>query len=320
MRARPTPVADPTVLHVGQHVDVPAWLLAPEPHAPVYRPSGRRRRRGFLDATADRSAQVLRQVVLCDETAARPGLLQRLDPRTAVVAMLVVLVALALVHHPVVLVVAWAAVAGLAAASRVPVGLARAWVVVPAVTCLVAAPVTLSVVRPGDVVVVLWTWHGTGHGLTAQGLTAAAVLVARAGCSVAVVLLVTATTSWTGLFAALGALGVPRVFAQVLAMAHRYLVLLVTVAADMVTSRQVRTITGVRHDRTGRAVLGASVGALVAKAYQLTDEVHQAMVARGYRGHTRTLRTCRFGAADLVAALVVPAAAAALLIWDGTLG
>ena len=297
--------------------EVPSWLLAPEPHAPAYEPDGRRRRRGFLEATAEQSARVLRQVVVADETAARPGALQRLDPRTAVVAMLAVLVALALVRHALVLVVAWVVVVVLAVVSRV---LGRAWVAVPAFAALVAVPVTLSVVRPGDVVVTLWTWHGTAQGLTAQGLTAAAVLVARVGCSVSVVLLVTATTSWTRLFAALGALGVPRVFVMVVSMAHRYLVLLAGTVDDMVTSRRVRTVAGVRHDRTGRAVLGASVGALVGKAHQTADEVHQAMVARGYRGRALTLRVLRFGAADALAAVVVAAALAGLLVWDRTLG
>ncbi|MCL2466212.1 MAG: energy-coupling factor transporter transmembrane protein EcfT [Micrococcales bacterium] len=300
---------------------VPGWLVADEPNLPAYEPNGQRRRRGFLEATADQSAQVLRQVVVADETAARRGLLQRLDPRGAAVAMVAVLVVLALVHHVVVLLAAWALVLGLALASHVPLRqTSRAWVLVPVFAAFVAAPATLSVVRAGDVVVTLWTWHGTGHGLTSQGLTAAALLVTRAGCSVSVVLTITATTSWNRLFAALGSLGVPRVFCMVLSMAHRYLVLVTGVVADMVTSRQVRTVAGVRHDRTGRAVLGASVGALVGKSHLMADEVHQAMVARGYRGHTRTLQTFRFGLADLVAVLVLVATLGGLLVWDGALG
>ncbi|MDR3069305.1 MAG: energy-coupling factor transporter transmembrane protein EcfT, partial [Cellulomonas sp.] len=178
----------------------------------------------------------------------------------------------------------------------------------------------LSVVRPGDVVVTLWTWHGGPQGLTAQGLAVAALLVTRVGCSVSVVLLVTATTSWTRLFAALGALRVPRVFVMVVSMAHRYLVLLTGVVADMVTSRRVRTVAGVRPDRAGRAVLGASVGALVGKAYQMADEVFQAMVARGYRGRVLMANAFRFGLVDLVAAVAVTATLAGLLVWDGALG
>ncbi|MCL2423254.1 MAG: energy-coupling factor transporter transmembrane protein EcfT [Micrococcales bacterium] len=300
---------------------VPDWLVAPEPAVPAYEPNGRRRRRGFLEATADQSAQVLRHVVVADETAARPGLLQRLDPRTAVVAMVAALVVVALVHHVAVLLVAWMLVVALAVASQVPLGrTGQAWVLVPVFAALVAAPATLSVVRAGDVVVTLWTWHGADHGLTAQGLAGGALLVTRAGCSVSIVLLVTATTSWARLFAALGALGVPRVFCMVISMAHRYLVLLTGVVADMVTSRQVRTVTGVRHDRAGRAVLGASVGALVGKSHIMADEVHQAMVARGYQGHMRTLRTFAFTWVDLVAVMTAVGVLAGMLVWDGALG
>jgi len=52
---------------------IPAWLTAAEPSAVPYVPNGRRRRSGFLEATAQQSARVLRQVVVADETAARPA-------------------------------------------------------------------------------------------------------------------------------------------------------------------------------------------------------------------------------------------------------
>ena len=298
---------------------VPSWLTAPQPltlPAP-----GRRRRTSFVDRTLDGTSAVLRQAVVADDAAA-DGFLQRLDPRAKVVALLVVLLGFALVHSPVPLAVAYLGLVALAAASRVPVltYLRRVWLAVPAFTAVVVAPATLSVVVPGDVVVPLWTWDGTPQGLTRQGLTSAALLLGRVACSISAVLLLTLTTGWVRLLAALGDLGVPRMVVMVIAMAYRYVVVLAGTVDDMLTSRRARTLTSVRHDGSGRALLGASAGALVAKAHHLSDEVHQAMVARGYRGRSYAMQVERLRAADVLAVAVALAAVAALLVGDGALG
>jgi cobalt ECF transporter T component CbiQ len=273
-----------------------------------------------VDRTLDRLARVLGQLTLAQDGAGR-GLLQRLDARVLLLAMVAVLLALGFVRHPLVLVGACLVTVALARASAVPV---RAFLgrigLAPVVAALVVAPATLSVVTPGLVVLPLWTWGGVSQGLTAQGLSSAAVLVARVASSVAVVMLVTATTAWTRLVAALGALGVPRVFVMLIAMAYRYLTLLLDVAAEMYTSRRARTLTVVSHARAGRSLLGASAGALVTKAHHLSDEVHQAMVARGYRGRARTLDGFRVGPADLAGAAATVGLVAGLLLADGALG
>ena len=74
------------------------------------------------------------------------------------------------------------------------------------------------------------------------------------------------------------------------------------------------------HDRSARAFLASSAGALVGKAGHLSEEVHHAMVARGYRGDARTLQTLSAGPADAAfgAAVVV---VAVLAVWgDVALG
>ena len=69
-----------------------------------------------------------------------------------------------------------------------------------------------------------------------------------------------------------------------------------------------------KHDHSAREFLGASAGALFGKAGQLSDEVHQAMTARGYRGNARTLASPRPGALDAVYAAAA-LLAAVLLVW-----
>ena len=98
------------------------------------------------------------------------------------------------------------------------------------------------------------------------------------------------------------------------------LFLLLGSVTDMYESRKSRTVGAQSHDRAARAFVAASAGALFGKAHHLSEEVHQAMVARGYRGDARTIQGFRLTAADLVFALFVVAASVVALGGDRLLG
>ena len=173
---------------------------------------------------------------------------------------------------------------------------------------MVAIPAALSVITPGHIVVPLGTWFGTPVGFTAQGLTAAALMVMRAATSISVVVLLTITTPWPRLLAALRALRVPRAFVLVLGLAYRYLFHLLTSVADMYEARKARAPRD-RDVARGRAFVAATAGATFGKAHALSEEVYLAMVARGYRGQATAIDRGSLAAADLLvlAAIVVVA-------------
>jgi cobalt ECF transporter T component CbiQ len=300
----------------------PGWLLAAEPGLCACGTGGVRRRGSFVEKTLSGSAGLLRQVMFSEDVAAGRGALQRLDPRVKLVGLLVLLVAVGLVHHISVLLAAYAFTLLLAVLSGLPLGffVKRVWLFVPLFTGVVVLPATLSIVTPGHVVLTLWHWHGAPQGFTTQGLTTATLVTTRVATSVSLVVLLTLTTPWTRLLAGLRALGVPRIFILVIGMAYRYVFLLLAVVTEMYESRKARTIAGVAHDAGARGFVAASAGALFGKAGHLSEEVHQAMVARGYRGNARTLRTFQLRAVDGIAAVVVLAAAAAIYGGDLFLG
>src|SRR5262249_61562712 len=107
-----------------------------------------------------------------------------------------------------------------------------------------------------------------------QRVIAAGGVVARVAVSIALVVLLTLTAPWIRLLAALRGLGVPRIFILIIGMAYRYIFLLLSSVTDMYQARQARTPGTPKHDRSARAFLGASVGALLGKASQLSEEVH----------------------------------------------
>jgi cobalt/nickel transport system permease protein len=300
----------------------PSWLLQSELALCPCGCVGRRRKGSFVEKTLTGSAGLLRQVMFSEDVAARGGLLQRVDPRVKLVGLLVLLVALGLVHNVVVLVAAYLVTLLLAAASSLPVGffVKRVWLFVPIFTGIVVLPATLSIITPGDVVLQLWTWHGSPEGFTAQGLTSAALVVSRVATSISLVVLVTLTTPWVRLLAALRALGVPRIFVLTIGMAYRYVFLLLGSVTDMYEARKARTVRGQAHDASARAFVAASAGALFGRAHHLSEEVHQAMTARGYRGDARSIVAFRLTRLDAVAAAGVLAFAVAIYGGDLLVG
>jgi cobalt/nickel transport system permease protein len=297
----------------------PQWLLQGELAMCPCGCIGKRKKGSFVEKTLTGGAGLLRQVMFSEDVAAQRGLLQRVDPRVKLVGLLVLLVATGLVHHVAVLVAVYAATLLLAAVSGLPVGffVKRVWLFVPIFTGIVVLPATLSIVTPGDVVLQLWTWHGSPQGFTAQGVSSAVLVVSRVATSISLVVLVTLTTPWVRLLAALRALGVPRIFVLVIGMAYRYVFLLLGTVTDMYEARKARTVGAQTHDASARAFVSASAGALFGKAHHLSEEVHQAMLARGYRGDARTLRPFSFAARDAVAAALV--VVAAVVVYGGDL-
>jgi energy-coupling factor transporter transmembrane protein EcfT len=109
-------------------------------------------------------------------------------------------------------------------------------------------------------------------------------------------------------------------FLLVLGMAYRYLFNLLNSVTDMYTARTARTVTRDTDVTSGRTFVAASAGALFGKAHTLSDEVHMAMVARGYTGNARSISSFRVGRLDVAFIVGCVIAAVAALGIDRLLG
>ncbi len=293
----------------------PEWLVQGEMALCPCGCIGTRKKGSFLEKTIDGASNVMRQALFREDVAAQQGSLQRVDPRAKVLMLLMLLLAAALVRDIPVLVLMYTGTLVLASASRLPLGffIKRVWLFIPIFTGIIVLPAAFSFITPGHIVVPLWTWDGHTVGLTTQGLTAVGLIVIRVATSVSLVVLVTLTTPWNRLLAGLRALFVPRIFILVIGMAYRYIFLLLNAVTDMYTSRRSRQVGNGDHQE-GRRFVAATAGALFGKAHALSDEVHMAMVSRGYRGDAKTLRAIHMGLLDWGS---VAAGAAAMVIVIG---
>jgi len=311
-------------------VPLPDWLEE-APTAGEWPQKGRRPRRGFLEKSLGEFAEALRNEVFSEQLARQPGLLQRVDPRVKLLSVLALIVVAASLRHLVLLLLLNLWLFWLARASRVPLRIfaRRVWIVVPLFTSVVVFPALFNVVRAGDPLLVLFHFSHSPHlgswtlpaevAITRQGATSAALLVLRVGASVSLAVLLTLTTRWPVLLTALRALRIPGVFLAVLEMAYRYVFLLLQVSAEMFTARKSRLV-GRSTSREQRRFVATAMGSLWGRTRATSEEVHRAMLSRGYTGEPRSLARFRLRPSDGVWGLIVLLVIAFLLGGNHVLG
>lgn len=274
--------------------------------------TSRKRRRSFLERTMTGFLRAVHESVAAEEVSRKPGLLQRLDPRVKLAGIAGLIVAVIGVHRLPALLSLFGIAVLIAALSRVSVHTlcSRIWIAVFAFTGIIALPSVFLV--PGRVVfrlpVLPWT-------VTAQGLTSAAFLLLRAETAATLSLLLILCTPWNRLLRAIRFFRAPAVLVLLLEMVHRYIFLLLSVAREMLESRQARSV-GRLEPRDQRRLAAATAGVLLDKSLKLSEEVYAAMRARGYRGEVYLVDDPQLQTIDWLE-LTALLGTASLLTWWG---
>lgn len=241
----------------------------------------------FVAKTLVGIAGSLERAVFSEELARLPGLLQGADPRSKVVAGLMLLVAAGLARHLAVVVALYAVTVLLAGLSRLPLGdfARRVWLGIPLFAALVALPSLFLL--PGRPLLVLLEMPPLRLAVSDNGLASVVLFVARVGTSVSLALLLVSTTRWTDLLRALRVLRVPDSFVVVLGMTYRYLFLLLRAAGNLLLARASRTV-GATSGNEQRRWAAAATGVLMSRSVKMSGDVLQAMRARGFDGEIRS--------------------------------
>lgn len=250
---------------------------------------------------------VERHARAAEETTEAGGPLQAIDPRIKVAGLLALIIAATATRSLTTLAILLATAVLMALASRIPIArLAwQVWLGVLLFTGALALPAIFLV--QGDAIAQLPL---TGWTVTAQGLRSALFLLGRAETSATLAALLILTTPWPHVLKALSSLGVPDAIVAVLGMTYRYIFVLLQSASDLMEARRSRIMSAM--DRAARRrLLFTTMAVLLSKSFATAQEVHIAMIARGYRGRVHLLHDFRTRGQDwmfLAAALAVPAA------------
>ena len=133
-----------------------------------------------------------------------------------------------------------------------------------------------------------------GETTVAAGWVSFASILLRFALTVGAALVLVAGTGMHTLCAALGRLGVPQVLTAQLLFLFRYAFVLGAEAARMATARELRS-----GGRTlALSAYGPLAGHLLLRSFERARRVHLAMVARGFDGELRSLRTLRWSPRD----------------------
>ncbi len=138
---------------------------------------------------------------------------------------------------------------------------------------------------------------------TDAGLARFSTIVWKGWLSLVVALLLSSTTHFLSVLHALRALGLPRILVAILGLMYRYLFVLVDEAQRLQRARLCRSalIDGQGGGTVWwRArVTGQMAGTLLVRAFERSERIYVAMLARGYGGELRTLDAPALNRSDL---------------------
>ena len=254
---------------------------------------------GWLEQTVGGITANIEHAVFTERHARSAGWLQRRDPRAKLVGFLVAIVAASLANSVVGLALLYAATLGAARASRVPFGffVKRVWLGIPFFAGIVVVPAIFFV--PGDRVFDLAL--GPAHLAPSwNGLAGALLFVSRVGVSVSLAVLLVVTTPWADVLKSLRALRTPQVFVLVLSMTYRYIFLFLHTTNGILLARKSRVVGRTRGGEQRRWITG-TMGNLMSRAFQMSNDVYAAMLSRGFTGEVRVYSTYRMRPADWLA-------------------
>lgn len=186
---------------------------------------------------------------------------------------------------------------------------------------IVAAGLPLIGVLKRATVVLPFTAVFAAISLAAGEPTRAAALVGKSYLSALAVLILVSSTPLPQLLGGLERMGVPRYLLMVAQFLYRYLFVISEEAQHMRSALQAKS-GSLRNSLWAREKFGARAGVLsvlFARSYAHAEGVHQAMLARGFRGHFLTLSGRNFARADAVfvavALTIIVAARVAVEAW-----
>lgn len=282
-------------------------------------------KKGFIEKTLGEIASFFRDGLFSEEYARKQGLLQRIDPRVKILTLAVFIVAVSFQKNFLPISAIYMGLLLLASLSGIPVRyfVTRVWLFIPLYAGIVVLPALLNVVVPGDPLLVLARFDSPRSigpiripqvlAVTRQGVNVAGVFVMRVATSVSMVVLLLLTTRWSHLLKALKVLCIPQMFTFIIGMTYRYIHLLLRIMQDVHLAKKSRVIRKTRVGE-GQRWVALQMGNVLTKSLLISEEVHLAMVSRGYAKEVKVIDAFGLKRADYLV-MGVSVLAVVFLLW-----
>jgi cobalt/nickel transport system permease protein len=258
-------------------------------------------KKSFVGKTIEGVFNFLQEAFVSETYARRDGLLQSLDPRAKIVAILAVIFATSMISDLEVLILIYALMLVFAYLSRIEIGffIKRVWLFIPIFAGIIALPMIFNIFYPGDPLILVANLGAGAHlgpfslpktvYITRQGVNLAIVFTMRVAACVSGVVLLFITTPQQVLFKSLHSVGVPKIYVLTLEMAYRYVFLLMDLVREMYVAKKARTIKS-RGMFEEQKWVGGRMGYTLIRSLDMSDKVHMAMMSRGYSGDVKIMQ------------------------------
>ncbi|WP_022670742.1 cobalt ECF transporter T component CbiQ [Hippea alviniae] len=257
-------------------------------------------------------SEATEKIIFETEFLLKDGFLQRVEPKIKLIGTVVILISISLVKSLLLLAAFLFLSISVSYASKIPLPLfLKRFLFIPLFSAIIAIPSIFSFVTPGDVLI-----HILGLNITKQGLETALMLTLRVSASVGITILLTLTTKWTKLIAALRSLAVSWNAILTLLIGYRYIFNLVKMVESNYFAKLSREIKPSLKDEY--RFLGNKTGAFMQKSIQLSDNIYMAFLSRGYTNKTSELfkEKTSIKKEDIIWILISVFSFALVILWN----
>jgi cobalt/nickel transport system permease protein len=233
----------------------------------------------FLERSIRSLYRSIEKANIADRAGRGGGFLQTLKPEAKLAVWLIAIVAAIAAHSLLFVACLLVIAASLGVASRISLAHFCSFVWLPVLGFAGVLAIPAIFLTPGreQLRLPLLNWP-----VTQQGLTSFGYLILRSETTATCTMLLVFSTPLPQLLRALHNLRVPAVVVTLVAMTYRYIFLLLGMSLEMFQSRRSRLVTNLTASER-RRLISSTAGVLVTKSYALSQDVYDAMRARGYR-------------------------------------
>lgn len=251
--------------------------------------------KNFAEKTIRDIQNIFGDLFYTEEIARKKGLLQHLDPRVKLLTVLILIIAINCTKtiSSTAIIVGYIII--LAALSKVQMFryLCRVFVLAIIFSGLIVLPSIFNIYQAGAPLLLI-TKH---FYITKNGTYSAGLLLLRTFGSVSLIYIFTTTTKWADILKSLATIKISTLLITTLSMTQRYIFLGLELASNLFTAKKSRSLRKC-SGKSGRRFIATTTGNLFIRTSVQSEEVYQAMLARGYTGEAKTLSNFCVGTAD----------------------
>ena len=233
--------------------------------------------KGLAERTIEEAMNYFKRSMRSEFSRER-GLLQSIDPASCLISSLIFLFASISCRNFEQIFLLFFASILIAISSRISLRrfLARTLFFIPIFTFIVMIPSMFSWITPGKAMLSFYSIS-----ITEEGIKKALLFTARVTVAISFPIVATMAFEWDDLMEGLRILKIPDLIIRILLICYRYTFLIANIAVNMLISRRARILSK-ESWRTSWRWGGEAVGALMLKSMMLSENVHMAMLARGF--------------------------------------